>query len=131
MQGAAGAPRPGDTAGRLTCRPFCCSFARSLLEGLGDGTYDYLSLVVMPHTCDTIRNLSDLAGVAVPGLRVLNLMVPTVTHTPEAVEFMEEELRVLSEALEGISGQPVTEEGLRESHRPLLTAVAPLSPARR
>jgi benzoyl-CoA reductase/2-hydroxyglutaryl-CoA dehydratase subunit BcrC/BadD/HgdB len=107
-------PAPGDTAGAFM-QPFCCSFARSLLEGLGDGTYDYLSLVVMPHTCDTIRNLSDLAGVAVPGLRVLNLMVPTVTHTPEAVEFMTEELRVLAEALAGISGQPVTEEGLRES----------------
>jgi benzoyl-CoA reductase/2-hydroxyglutaryl-CoA dehydratase subunit BcrC/BadD/HgdB len=107
-------PAPGETAGAFM-QPFCCSFARSLLEGVGDGTCDYLAVVVMPHTCDTIRNLSDLVGVAVPGLRVLNLMVPTVTHTPEAVEFMAEELRVLAEALSGISGTKVTEEGLRES----------------
>lgn len=107
-------PAPGETAGAFM-QPFCCSFARSLLEGLGDGTCDYLSVLVMPHTCDTIRNLSDLVGVAVPGLRVLNLMVPTVTHTPEALEFMTGELRVLAGALADISGTPVTEESLGSS----------------
>jgi benzoyl-CoA reductase subunit C len=107
-------PPPGDVAGRYL-QPFCCSFARSLLEGLGDGTYGYLSAVVMPHTCDTIRNLSDLVDTAAPGMRVLRLMVPTVVHTPEALDFMAEELSSLKRELEEISGVEATGDGLRES----------------
>ena len=97
-------PPPGDTAGTYM-QGFCCSFARSLLEGLGDGTYDYLSAVVMPHTCDTIRNMSDLLDVVIPELRVFKLMVPTVIHTEEAVEFMVEELRVLKGGLEELASR--------------------------
>ncbi|MEW6554607.1 MAG: 2-hydroxyacyl-CoA dehydratase family protein [Actinomycetota bacterium] len=107
-------PAPGDVAGAYM-QPFCCSFARSLLEGLGDGTYDHLAAVVMPHTCDTIRNLSDLVETASPGLRVLRLMVPTTTHTPEAADFMVEELAVLKQSLGEVAGRDVTESALRES----------------
>ncbi len=109
-------PPPGDVAGRYM-QPFCCSFARSLLEGLGDGTCGYLSAVVMPHTCDTIRNLSDLVESAAPGLRVLRLMVPTVTHTAEAVDFMLAETRALQEDLEGLAGEEVDRERLFQSIR--------------
>jgi benzoyl-CoA reductase/2-hydroxyglutaryl-CoA dehydratase subunit BcrC/BadD/HgdB len=107
-------PPPGDTAGTYM-QGFCCSFARSLLEGLGDGTYDYLSAVVMPHTCDTIRNMSDLLDTVVPELRVFKLMVPTVTHTGEALEFMVEELRVLKVGLEELASREVTDSDLYES----------------
>ena len=107
-------PPPGDVAGRYM-QPFCCSFARSLLEGLGGGTYDYLSAVVMPHTCDTIRNLSDLLETAAPGMRVLRLMVPTVVHTPEAVDFMVEELEALERDLEEIAGVDIDHAGLQAS----------------
>lgn len=94
---------------------FCCSFARSLLEGLGDGTFDYLSAVVMPHTCDTIRNLSDLAGLANPGIRVITLMVPTDVCTPEAREFFAEELIELKSALEELSSRKITDSDIVES----------------
>jgi benzoyl-CoA reductase subunit C len=107
-------PAPGDVAGAYM-QPFCCSFARSLLEGLGGGTYDYLSALVMPHTCDTIRNLSDLVETAAPGMRVMRLMVPTTTHTPEAVDFMVEELSALKQSLGEVAGKGVTEGDLRES----------------
>ena len=109
-------PPPGDAAGAFM-QPFCCSFARSLLEGLAGGTYDYLSAVIMPHTCDTIRNLSDLVETAAPGMRVMRLMVPTITHTPEAVDFMVEELAALKRELEEVAGCEVGEEELRESIR--------------
>lgn len=107
-------PPPGDTAGTYM-QGFCCSFARSLLEGLGDGTYDYLSAVVMPHTCDTIRNMSDLLDAVNPGLRVLKLMVPTVTHTEEAREFMVEELRALKGGLEELASREITGSDLHGS----------------
>jgi benzoyl-CoA reductase subunit C len=107
-------PPPGDAAGAFM-QPFCCSFARSLLEGLADGTYDYLSAVVMPHTCDTIRNLSDLVETAAPGMRVMRLMVPTITHTPEAVDFMVEELAVLKRGLEDMAGSEISDWDLRRS----------------
>jgi benzoyl-CoA reductase subunit C len=107
-------PPPGDTAGTYM-QGFCCSFARSLLEGLGDGTYDYLSAVVMPHTCDTIRNMSDLLDTVNPELRVLKLMVPTVTHTEEAVEFMVEELRALKSGLEELASREITGSDLHGS----------------
>jgi len=107
-------PAPGDVAGAYL-QPFCCSFARSLLEGLGSGTFDYLSTVVMPHTCDTIRNLSDLVETAAPGIRVMRLMVPTITHTPEAVDFMVEELAGLRRGLEDLSGKSIEDADIRES----------------
>jgi benzoyl-CoA reductase subunit C len=107
-------PAPGDVAGAYM-QPFCCSFARSLLEGLADGTNDYLSAVVMPHTCDTIRNLSDLVETAAPGMRVMRLMVPTITHTPEAVDFMLEELAVIKHGLEDIAGREIGDWDLRKS----------------
>jgi benzoyl-CoA reductase/2-hydroxyglutaryl-CoA dehydratase subunit BcrC/BadD/HgdB len=106
-------PAPGDTAGAYM-QGFCCSFARSILEGLGDGTYDYLSAVVMPHTCDTIRNLSDLVEPAT-GMSVLRLMVPTVTHTKEAYDFMVEELLALKGELEQIASREISEDDLRTS----------------
>ncbi len=109
-------PPPGEVAGRYM-QPFCCSFARSLLEGLGDGTYAHLSAVVMPHTCDTIRNLSDLVGSAAPRMRVLRLMVPTVTHTSEAADFMLAETGALKEALEELAGEEVSGERLFQSIR--------------
>lgn len=109
-------PAPGDVAGAYM-QPFCCSFARSLLEGLGNGTYDYLSAVVMPHTCDTIRNLSDLVETAAPGLRVMRLMVPTTVHTSEAVDFMVEELVSLRSDLEEVTGKETSGADLRESIR--------------
>jgi len=107
-------PPPGDTAGAFM-QPFCCSFARSLLEGLADGTYDYLSAVVMPHTCDTIRNLSDLVETAAPAMRVMRLMVPTITHTAEAVDFMVEELASLKLGLEDLAGNEINDWDLRKS----------------
>jgi benzoyl-CoA reductase/2-hydroxyglutaryl-CoA dehydratase subunit BcrC/BadD/HgdB len=107
-------PPPGDIAGAYM-QPFCCSFARSLLEGLAGGTYDYLSAVVMPHTCDTIRNLSDLVETAAPGMRVMRLMVPTITHTPEAVDFMVEELAALKRGLEDVAGSEIGDWDLRKS----------------
>jgi benzoyl-CoA reductase subunit C len=109
-------PPPGDAAGAFM-QPFCCSFARSLLEGLADGTYGYLAAVVMPHTCDTIRNLSDLVETAAPGMRVMRLMVPTITTTPEAVDFMVEELAALKRDLEEVAGKEIEEGDLRESIR--------------
>jgi benzoyl-CoA reductase subunit C len=107
-------PAPGDIAGAFM-QPFCCSFARSLLEGLGDGTYGYLSAVIMPHTCDTIRNLSDLVETAAPGTRLLRLMVPTVTHTSEALDFMLQEMHVLKTSLEEIASRIISDEDLFES----------------
>ncbi len=109
-------PAPGEIAGAYL-QPFCCSFARSLLEGLGGGTYDYLSAVVMPHTCDTIRNLSDLVETAAPAIRVMRLMVPTITHTSEALDFMVEELAALKRDLEEVAGKDAAEADLRASIR--------------
>jgi benzoyl-CoA reductase subunit C len=109
-------PEPGPMAGRFM-QTFCCSFARSVFEAMTDGTCDYLSAVVMPHTCDTARNMSDLIGVARPALTVLPLMVPTVTHTPEAVDFMVEELEVLKADLEPLASTEITDEKMWEAIR--------------
>jgi benzoyl-CoA reductase/2-hydroxyglutaryl-CoA dehydratase subunit BcrC/BadD/HgdB len=107
-------PAPGDIAGSFM-QPFCCSFARSLLEGLGSGQYDYLSAVVMPHTCDTIRNLSDIVPLAIPETPVIRLMVPTITTTPEAEDFMLEELAAMQRELERIADREIGEDDLRAS----------------
>jgi benzoyl-CoA reductase/2-hydroxyglutaryl-CoA dehydratase subunit BcrC/BadD/HgdB len=69
----------------------------------------------MPHTCDTIRNLSDLVETAAPAMRVMRLMVPTITHTPEAVDFMVEELAVMRRELEDVAGKEIGDWDLRKS----------------
>lgn len=104
-------PEPGETAGRYM-QSFCCSFVRSLLEGFGNGTYDYLKAVVVPHTCDTIRNLSDILESAGHDLKILPLMVPTVTETSEAIDFMVEELAALRSALGELAGRDISEDDL-------------------
>jgi benzoyl-CoA reductase subunit C len=107
-------PEPGETAGRYM-QSFCCSFARSLLEGFGNGTYDYLKAVVVPHTCDTIRNLSDILASAGYDLKIIPLMVPTVTDTPEAIDFMTEELAALRSALGELAGRDISDDDLWEA----------------
>jgi benzoyl-CoA reductase/2-hydroxyglutaryl-CoA dehydratase subunit BcrC/BadD/HgdB len=59
--------------------------------------------------------MSDLVDTVRPELRVFKLMVPTVTHTEEAVEFMAEELRVLKSGLEEMASGQITATGLKES----------------
>jgi benzoyl-CoA reductase/2-hydroxyglutaryl-CoA dehydratase subunit BcrC/BadD/HgdB len=104
-------PEPGETAGRYM-QSFCCSFARSLLEAIGNGTYDYLKALVVPHTCDTIRNLSDILTSAGLDIEIIPLMVPTVTDTPEAVDFMTEELAALKSTLGELAGRDISDDDL-------------------
>jgi len=105
---------PGKHCGKYV-QSFCCSFARSLLEALCDGTYDYLSAIVIPHTCDTIRNLSDIIEVAVGNIPVIKLMVPTITHTPEALDFFTEELSLLWRKLNEIACSEASDSDIEKS----------------
>jgi len=93
-----------------------CSFARSCLELVLDGTYRYLSGVVIPHSCDVITKMNDLWSYRVdyPEFRHY-LWYPHKVADPNARSAFIDELRRLKSCIEEFRGEEITEDSLRQS----------------
>ena len=105
--------RPRRRGGRIQ-QPFAV-LSPAASGGLGGCTCDY-SRPGHPHTCDTIRNLSDLVRRRPPDCASC-ASCPHIVHAPEAVDFMVEELAALRPDLEGVTGNEAGGADLRESIR--------------
>ncbi len=93
-----------------------CSFARSCLELVLEGTYRYLSGVVIPHSCDVITKMNDLWAYRVDYPDFCHyLWYPHKAGGANARPAFVEELRRLKACLEDYSGNEISEESLRES----------------
>jgi benzoyl-CoA reductase subunit C len=93
-----------------------CSFARSCLELVLDGTYRYLSGVVIPHSCDVITKMNDLWAYRVDYPDFCHyLWYPHKTGDENARSAFIDELRRLKSCLEDFSGKQISDESLRES----------------
>ncbi len=106
--------RPGRGADRYM-QNFCCSYARSLLEDILTGNHGYLKGIVMPHTCDTMRNLADIVESAGTGIKVFPLLVPTATETSAAFNFAESGFHNLKAGLEELFSVKISSENLVDS----------------
>lgn len=93
-----------------------CSFARGCLELVLDGTYDYLSGVVIPHSCDVITKMHDLWAYRIenPGF-CHYLWYPHKTANPNARSAFIGELERLKSCVEEAYGEKITDDSLRQS----------------
>jgi len=94
---------------------FTCWVTRSALDQALAGELSALAGVAFAHTCDAMQALADLWRRAVPELPVFYVAMPLNLAAPAAHPYLLAELQRLRERLEHITGQPLSDEPLRES----------------
>lgn len=94
---------------------FYCSILVTLMERALRGEYDYLSGVIIPTTCDGLRNLEENWKFAKPEMPVMSLVQPVNRSHPAALDYFLSELNVVRKRLEEISGNKITDKALRAS----------------
>lgn len=105
----------GSNASERHLQPYCCSFAKGLLDDAMCGRLDFLDAMVFPHTCDTMQRLSDIWRVnGLPG-KHFDIDLPAVVNTPEARSYAERIFRTFAHALFGYVGREYEINRLRES----------------
>lgn len=93
-----------------------CSFARSCLELVLNGTYRYLSGVVIPHSCDVITKMNDLWSYRIDYPRFCHyLWYPHKVDDENARSAFIDELRRLKSCLEEFAEEEISDASLRES----------------
>ncbi len=94
---------------------YICHLPRSVVElGVG-GKLNCLDGFVFPSTCDVIRNLSGMWQLLFEGRYVKYLDVPQNFVFDLGGRFFLSELKELAEGLEGLGGEPITDDRLRAS----------------
>lgn len=94
---------------------FYCSVLFTLMERALNGSYDSLDAVIIPTTCDGLRNLEENWKYARPEANVIDFVQPAVRDTPQAHEYLKEQLKHVAQELERVLGTKITERALRES----------------
>lgn len=74
---------------------FYCSILVTLMERALRGEYDYLSGVIIPTTCDGLRNLEENWKFAKPEMPVMSLVQPVNRSHPAALDYFLSELNVV------------------------------------
>jgi len=109
-----------NSAAEVWMSPFSCSFARSCLEFLMNGTYDFLDGVVATDGCLMAGRIYDnwrYAGKEKTGHKdyFMTMIGAPRLHKEKTLPFYINELKALKEGLEEFTGTTITEERLRES----------------
>ena len=94
---------------------FYCSVLFTLMERALDGSYDALDAVIIPTTCDGLRNLEENWKFARPDANVIDFVQPVVRDTLQSHEYLKGQLKHVASCLEEILGTNITERALRES----------------
>ena len=94
---------------------FYCSVLVTLMERALNKEYDFLSGVIIPTTCDGLRNLEENWKFGVENMPVMSLVQPVNREHPAAEEYFITELREVAQKLEQISGCEITDKALRAS----------------
>lgn len=96
-------------------QPYCCSFAKGMLDDALSGRLDFLDAMVFPHTCDTMQRLSDIWRVnQLPGNHI-DIDLPAVLTTPAARFYAQRVYRNFADILGDHVGGTVDEERLRNA----------------
>ncbi len=101
--------------GRIYYRAFFCSLLFTLFVRALDGSYDDLDAVIVPTTCDGLRNLEENWKFARPEANVIDFVQPVVRDTFESRHYMRSQLRHVAAKLEEVSGSPISERAMRET----------------
>lgn len=94
---------------------FYCSLLFTLIERALDGSYDDLDGVIVPTTCDGLRNLEENWKFARPEANIIDFVQPVVRDTFEARRYLRGQLKYVASRLEEIAGAPLTERAMRAS----------------
>ncbi len=93
-----------------------CPYVRSAFDMALRGEYDFLSGVVIPHTCDAMHRLHDIWMYYMkPGFGH-SITVPHMTHRA-SFEYFRNELATFRRSLERYAGHSIDDEKLREAIR--------------
>jgi benzoyl-CoA reductase subunit C len=101
------------TESRKYLPKFLCTFLKDCLEQALSGDLDYLDGIVMAHACEAMRGFF---GVWKQNIRLPSffLQVPA-TSEDDAKDYFHQELLVLKDFLEKLSGKTITSERLRHA----------------
>lgn len=92
-----------------------CSFARACLEGLLDGSMDFLDGIVGSDGCLMMQRVFDNIKATEPGRMLYHQFTAPRTQTKRAQEFYRMEIEELKNMAEKLSGVTITPERLRHA----------------
>jgi len=94
---------------------FCCSMMRENVEQGMKGHYDFLSAVIIPTYCDTLKCICENWKAAVPQTILIPMVYPQNRSIQAGIDYLVAEYQRVQEELEGISGRKITEQKLTDS----------------
>jgi (R)-2-hydroxyisocaproyl-CoA dehydratase beta subunit len=94
---------------------FCCSIMRINVEQGILGMYDFLSAVVIPTYCGTLKCICDNWQVAVPQSHLIPMVYPQHRKIPAGIAYLIEEYKRVQKEFENLAGKRITEEDLEDS----------------
>ena len=90
---------------------FACSLTRNLFSQRSNGRLSSLSGFLLPgNTCDSLQNVGDVWRRRFPEDRIFRLTYPAARFHEDSVNFLAEELRLLSESLSRTYGRPLSKD---------------------
>lgn len=92
-----------------------CTFARSCLEYIGTGRFDFLDGIVFANTCDNIRRLYDILKEKRPYPFMHFISIPHKADGNGPARWFTEELLGFKEHMEKAFGTAVSDDALREA----------------
>jgi bcr-type benzoyl-CoA reductase subunit C len=94
--------------------PYMCGMSKNLAGQISSGALDYVHGLLVSTVCDTNRHMLDIW--VHQGAFPNHWLVRTpAKNDAGAVEFFTKELKRLASELGRVSGQPITDDGLRQS----------------
>ena len=94
---------------------FCCSIMRINLEQGMKGMYDFLSAVIIPIYCDTLKCVCDNWQAAIPRQRVIPMVYPQHRKIAAGIAYLLDEYKRVQHEIEVIAGRTITENDLEKS----------------
>jgi bcr-type benzoyl-CoA reductase subunit C len=94
---------------------FCCSIMRINIEQGMKGMYDFLSAVVIPTYCDTLKCICDIWQVAVPKTHLIPMVYPQHRKIAAGVAYLIDEYKRVQKEFETFTGRKITEQDLEDS----------------
>ncbi len=94
---------------------FCCSIMRANLELGMKGSYDFMSAIVIPTYCDTLKCICENWKTAVPNTYLIPIVYPQNRKIKAGTDYLINELKRVQGELESIAGRKITEEDLLAS----------------
>ncbi len=94
---------------------FCCSIMRINVEQGIKGMYDFLSAIVIPAYCDTMKCICDNWLVAVPQSHLIPMVYPQHRKIAAGMDYLVAEYKRVQKEFEALTGKKITEEDLEDS----------------